>query len=96
MRLFNDIGLVPFFEPGAFAWDGILAFWLVASTYLLWIFVMCVLLHNSIKVAMREDAAHAQGKTPPCGSATPAFRHSRSGERRLVAQVGTAPPLGTA
>jgi hypothetical protein len=50
-------GLVPFFKTGAFAWNGILAFWLVASTYLLWIIVMCFLLHNSIKVVMREETA---------------------------------------
>ena len=49
-------GLIPFFKVGPFAWNGILAFWLVATTYLIWIIVVSFALHRSIKIVMKEDS----------------------------------------
>lgn len=40
---------IPFFKDGPFAWDGLLAFWLVASALFLWIIVFWVLTVKAIK-----------------------------------------------
>lgn len=49
-------GLLIFFKSGAFAWNGILAFWVVAMAYLPWVCVMSWALSNSVKVVELEEA----------------------------------------
>ena len=53
-------GLIPFFKVGPFAWNGILAFWLVATTYLIWIIVVSFALHRSIKIVMQEEFGNSR------------------------------------
>lgn len=48
-------GLLIFFKSGPFAWNGILAFWLPASIYLIWLAIMTSVLIKAI----REDAERA-------------------------------------
>jgi hypothetical protein len=50
-------GLVPFFKSGPFAWNGLLAFWVVAISYLSWIIVMSIYLNKSVAIATAEEVA---------------------------------------
>jgi hypothetical protein len=40
--------LIPFFKDGPFAWDGLLAWWVGASAFCLWLFIMTPLLLRAI------------------------------------------------
>lgn len=40
--------LATFFKAGPFAWNGLFPFWLPASVFGLWFFVVCFLLHSAI------------------------------------------------
>jgi hypothetical protein len=47
-------GLCVFFKTGPFAWDGLFAFWIPATFYMLW---FCVMARQVIKAAGRQTAA---------------------------------------
>jgi hypothetical protein len=48
-------GLLPFFKTGPFAWNGLLAFWLVACVYLSWLVIMSVVLIGAIRRQTQSD-----------------------------------------
>lgn len=59
--LFCPGGLVVFFKDGPFAWNGVIAFWLVLIAFSLWLVVMSVvLLRHAIPHQEREEAAAVQ------------------------------------
>jgi len=49
--------LVPFFRTGAFAWDGLIGFWVPLVDFGIWTWVMFFLLRKSIKQQALEEAA---------------------------------------
>lgn len=49
-------GIVPFFKEGAFAWNGILGFYLPLAVFSVWIVVMVVLLRNAILEEEKDGA----------------------------------------
>jgi|SRR5581483_1621971 len=46
--------LIPFFKDGPFAWDGLLSWWVGASVFCLWLFVMAHLLLRAVDRQARE------------------------------------------
>jgi hypothetical protein len=68
--LFMPGGLIIFFKHGAFAWNGLLAFWLVAVLFGTWFVVMSVMMMQAIK---RHAAAEARGGRTT-GGASPGTR----------------------
>lgn len=54
--LFIPGGLVLFFKNGPFAWDGILAFWLVAILFGLWFIVTAIMVLKAISDEQTRDA----------------------------------------
>jgi hypothetical protein len=55
--LFAGGGLVLFFKSGPFAWNGLIAFWLVAVVFGAWFVVMTFVLLRAIRKAEAEEAA---------------------------------------
>jgi len=50
--------LIPFFDHGPFAWNGVLGFWLVAIDFFIWVFVMWACTARAITAeARREEPA---------------------------------------
>lgn len=47
--LFLPGGLAFFFKTGPFAWNGLLAFWVAASAFFVWVFVMTFVLLKAIR-----------------------------------------------
>lgn len=56
--LFLPAGLIPFFKAGPFAWDGIIAFWLPAVIFFVWVIAAFLLLLKAI-TRQEEEAAPA-------------------------------------
>jgi hypothetical protein len=54
--LFIPGGLVTFFKQGAFAWNGLLAFWLAAVVFGTWFIVMSIMLRRAIQRPMPAPA----------------------------------------
>lgn len=57
--LFLPGGLATFFKTGAFAWNGLLAFWLAAVVFGLWYVVMTVMLRRAIRAPDPVDELQA-------------------------------------
>jgi hypothetical protein len=57
--LFIPGGMATFFKHGAFAWNGLLAFWLAAVVFGTWFIVMSVMLRRAIREQAAEEAATA-------------------------------------
>lgn len=55
--LFSPGAVIVFFTDGPFAWNGVIAFWLPACTFGLWVFVMSYLL---LKATNTSDPAEAR------------------------------------
>jgi hypothetical protein len=67
-------GLVIFFKSGVFSWNGLISWWLVAATYVIWVITITTgLLRRAIPHQEREEA---ERNTAPAGSGkdTSAFR----------------------
>ena len=62
--LFLPGGLILWFKHGAFAWNGALAFWLVAVAFGAWFVVMTVVLLRAIKRTAAEEATAAPKPAP--------------------------------
>ena len=54
--LFIPAAIMPFFKTGPFAWDGLLAFWIPATVFGAWFYVMAVYVMKAIK----QQAAQAK------------------------------------
>jgi len=63
--LFLPGGLILWFKHGAFAWNGALAFWLVAVAFGAWFIVTCLILLRAIKRTAAEEAAAAAPAAAP-------------------------------
>lgn len=48
---------LPFFKTGPFAWNGLLVFWLPATLFALWFFIMAIMLLKAIDRQEREVSA---------------------------------------
>lgn len=58
--LFVPGGLAMFFKDGAFAWNGLLAFWLAAVMFGTWFIVMSIVLRGAIRRSATEDTGLAR------------------------------------
>lgn len=47
--------LIIFFKTGPFAWNGLLAFYMVAGVYMTWLLIMSWALHRSVGIAARRS-----------------------------------------
>ena len=54
--IFLPAGVVPFFKTGPFAWDGLLAFWLVIVGFSAWAICMIVLLYKAVNRQQAQSA----------------------------------------
>lgn len=61
-------GWIPFFKIGAFAWNGLMAWYLPLTIYLCWFIVTIVLLLRAISHEEREAATADGGRTDVDGS----------------------------
>ncbi|MGQ0466574.1 MAG: hypothetical protein ACT4QG_14770 [Sporichthyaceae bacterium] len=52
--------LIPFFKDGPFAWNGVLGFWVVATDFFIWVFVMYVTTLKAIKSEPRAQTTHEE------------------------------------
>jgi hypothetical protein len=52
--------LIPFFKHGPFAWNGVLGFWVVATDFFIWVFVM----YFTTLKAVNADVATAEAVVP--------------------------------
>lgn len=55
--LFMPGGLVVFFKDGPFAWNGIIAWWLLLVAFGVWVVSMVVMVLKALAVQEREEAA---------------------------------------
>ena len=81
--LITASSLIPFFKTGPFAWNGLLSWWIAASAFAFWLFVMTHLLLRAIS---RQEGEVA---TVPAGREVPADGEfaSRRQVEALAAQV---------
>ncbi|WP_143288286.1 hypothetical protein [Calothrix rhizosoleniae] len=52
--LFIPSGLITYFKTGAFAWNGILAFWVPFGAFSIWLMILFLFMYKSI-IAMPDD-----------------------------------------
>jgi hypothetical protein len=58
--LYTPAGLIICFKDGAFAWDGLIAFWMVFVVFSLWVLVTAVMLVKAIKQQALDPADPAE------------------------------------
>jgi len=55
--LFLPAGAVTFFKSGAFAWNGLLAFWIALAAAMVWLVAMIIVLLKTITAQERAERA---------------------------------------
>ena len=55
-RGFVPGALLPFFHGGPFSWNGAIGFWMVATIFFAWIFLMWAMTVRAIKAQTPDDA----------------------------------------
>jgi hypothetical protein len=83
--LFCPAALIVFFKHGAFAWNGIISWWLVASVFFAWMLVVTVVLQRAIK---HQQAEEASGTAPP-GDLAAQLAALQSQVTKLTSQLAT-------
>jgi hypothetical protein len=55
--LFCPAGLIVFFKHGAFAWNGVISWWMVAAAFFVWMMTATIMLLKAINHQRDEEAA---------------------------------------
>ena len=84
--LFCPASLIVFFHHGAFAWNGFISWWMVATVFFVWMLVMTIMLMRAIR---HQEAEEASGESLIPGDPTQAIADLSAQVASLRAEVAS-------